>query len=98
MDTEVNITLGAEGSKSYGQRQRSKSAARPSVTQPYLIGTALKPAQLLDKDPATLSQVVAEMPPRGFDFDLCLLHTPGTFNICTIRGYWIDGKFHMNRL
>lgn len=88
MGTEVNIPLGAEGSKSYGQRQRSKSPGKGPVAQSFLIGTAqlIKPAQLLDKGPAKLSCMMADMPPRGFD-DLCLLHTWRTLNICIIWGY-----------
>ena len=60
----------------------------------------IKPAQLLDRDPAKAEphDAITVMAPFTFGLDLQVLHALGAFNICTTWGYWIDGKFLMNHL
>lgn len=57
----------------------------------------IKPAQLLGKDPAKLSQV---MQLRSccllLNLDLHMLQARGIFHVCTTWRYWIDEKFLKN--
>ena len=61
------------------------------------MAKVIKPAQLLDKDPAKLSHIMATVPLLILTSTCCILWG-GAFNICMMRGYWIDGKFLMNHL
>lgn len=65
---------------------------------PYLmrITKVIRSAQLLGKDQAKLSHMIAAVPALVF---ISTCGVPGgTFNICTIQGYWTDRKTLMNNL
>lgn len=69
-----------------------ESLSHRILTQPCLMVMAkvIKPAQLLNKDPANLRHMMATM--IFLVWSLPVAHL-GTFNIGIFWGYWIGGKF-----